>query len=183
MSYNQFNLEYLEKEFEINFQDLTSLFENITPVNPSSFLQELLKENIPLALAIHTEKARSEMIVAPILIEMRKIYHHQISLFSGADFNIDPSKGLTGRWDFLISNSPSQLRITAPIFTIVEAKNDNIKSGIAQCIAEMIAAQIFNLQQNNHISCIYGCVTTGSNWKFMKLVEKTVYIDSMEYFI
>ncbi|GGA36301.1 hypothetical protein [Okeania sp. KiyG1] len=103
------------------------------------------------------------MIISPIIVELRKYFNRQISLFSGTEFNVDKSKGLTGRCDFIISYSPKQLEVTAPVMTIVEAKNDNIKSGLAQCIAEMVAAQLFNRQKKNQIYCIYGIVTTGSN--------------------
>ncbi|WP_338043173.1 hypothetical protein [Okeania hirsuta] len=84
------------------------------------------------------------MIISPIIVELRKYFNRQISLFSGTEFNVDKSKGLTGRCDFIISYSPKQLEVTAPVVKIVEAKNDNIKSGLAQCIAEMVAAQLFN---------------------------------------
>ncbi|WP_353734920.1 MULTISPECIES: hypothetical protein [unclassified Okeania] len=123
------------------------------------------------------------MIISPIIVELRKYFNRQISLFSGTEFNVDKSKGLTGRCDFIISYSPKQLEVTAPVVTIVEAKNDNIKSGIAQCIAEMVAAQLFNRQKNHQISCIYGIVTTGSNWKFLRLTENQVEIEAGEHFI
>jgi hypothetical protein len=75
------------------------------------------------------------------------------------------------------------LEITAPVVTLVEAKNDNIKSGIPQCIAEMVAAQIFNERKQNRIPYIYGAITTGSNWKFLRLVEKRVDIEAGEHFV
>ena len=159
------------------------LFERVEPVTPSSLLRDILAENVPLALEIDTNKARSEMIVAPILIEIRKPFNRQISLFSGTDFNVDKDRGLTGRCDFIISHSSRQLSIAAPVATLVEAKDDNIKSGISQTLAEMVAAQLFNEQKKNQIPCIYGIVTTGSNWKFIKLIEKIVSIEPGEHFI
>ena len=123
------------------------------------------------------------MIVAPILIEIRKQLNNQVSLFSGKDFNVDPQRGLTGFCDFLISKSSEQLIIEAPIITLVEAKNDNIESGLAQCMAEMIAAQLFNQRRNQEINRIYGLITTGSIWKFMQLEETTITIDLNEYFL
>ena len=183
MSYSEFTLSQLESEFNLILQQRVKLFKSIESVNPSALLKEILAENIPLALEIDTEKARSELIISPIIVELRKYFNRQISLFSGTEFNVDKSKGLTGRCDFLISYSPKQLEITAPVVTIVEAKNDNIKSGIAQCIAEMLAAQLFNQQKNNQIFCIYGIITTGSNWKFLRLRKKQVYIEAWEHFI
>ncbi|NJR58099.1 MAG: hypothetical protein HC769_04090 [Cyanobacteria bacterium CRU_2_1] len=183
MSYGEFTLSQLESEFSLILQERVEIFKDIQPVTPSSLLREILEETIPLALEIDTEKARSELIIAPILVELRKQFNRQISFFSGVDFSVDKFKGLTGRCAFIISYSPKQLEITAPIVTLVEAKNDNIKSGIPQCIAEMVAAQLFNEQQHNQIPCIYGVITTGSNWKFLRLVEKRVDIESREHFI
>lgn len=123
------------------------------------------------------------MIIAPVLIEVRRILNNKISLFSGIDFNVDPEHGLNGFCYFLISLSPQQLYVTSPIITLVEAKNDNLKSGIAQCIAEMIAAAKLNQQEDNQIKQIYGCVTNGNQWLFMKLENNQVTVDLSEYYI
>ncbi|MDY6802686.1 MAG: hypothetical protein SXA11_02615 [Cyanobacteriota bacterium] len=183
MSYSEFTIDELKSEFALTLEVSEELFANVTPVKPSETLKEILAENIPLALQIDTEKARSEMIIAPILIELRKYFKRQISLFSGTDFTVDRSKKLNGRCDFIISLSAEQLSVTAPVVTMVEAKNDKIKSGIAQCVAEMVAAQIFNAQKNNKISSVYGVVTTASVWKFLKLVGNTVYLESGERYL
>jgi len=122
------------------------------------------------------------MIVTPVLIELRKILNRRISLFSGVEFNVDKEKGLNGVCDYIISLSEEQLYVSSPVISVVEAKNDNIKSGLAQCAAEMMAYRIFNEQKGNRISTIYGIVTTGSIWKFLKLND-ALYIDVREYYI
>jgi len=183
MAYSDFTLSDIKEKFQIVTEEQVDIFPNIEEEKISDYLNETLKENIPLALAIHTEKARSEMIVTPILIEIRKILNHRISLFSGVEFNVDKEKGLNGICDYLISLSKEQLYVTSPIISVVEAKNDNIKSGLAQCSAEMIASQIFNEQKQDRIDTIYGIVTTGSIWKFLKLDGKTLYIDIKEYYL
>ena len=183
MSYSQFTLEQIKSEFGITLAEKVGFFASIPEQNYSQLLAETLEYNIPLALSINSEKSRSEMIVAPILIEIRKQLNNQVSLFSGKDFNVDPQRGLTGFCDFLISKSSEQLIIEAPIITLVEAKNDNIESGLAQCMAEMIAAQLFNQRRNQEINRIYGLITTGSIWKFMQLEETTITIDLNEYFL
>ena len=96
-----------------------------------------MRENVPLALASNTGKSRSEMIIAPILIALRKYLNNQISLFSGIDFTVDSAQGLNGNCDFIISRSPELLIINAPVVTIVEAKKENINTGLGQCVAEM----------------------------------------------
>jgi hypothetical protein len=47
----------------------------------------------------------------------------------------------------------------------------------------MVAAQIFNQRNGEAIASIYGAVTTGTDWKFLKLIDKTVWIDKRDYFI
>ncbi len=182
MAYSDFTLSEIKEKFQLSIEEQADIFSDAGEEKISDFLSEILKENIPLALAIHTEKARSEMIVVPVLIELRKISDHQISLFSGVEFNVDKEKGLNGFCDYIISLSEEQLYVSSPFISIVEAKNDNIKSGLAQCAAGMIAARIFNEQKETRINTIYGIVTTGSIWKFLKL-EKALHIDVREYYI
>ncbi len=185
MAYNTFTLKQVIEDFKIEIEILENAIfaESLPSVSPSEVLKSLLDYNVPLALAISTEKARSEFIIAPILTEVKKRSENNISLFSGIDFTVDASKGLKGRCDFIISSDKNQLLLTAPIITLVEAKNDNINSGLGQCIAEMIAAQIFNQEENQESTIIYGVITTGSNWKFLKLIDKIVYIESKEFYI
>ena len=184
MSYSQFTtLEMIESNFDIKIADKVGIFDQIPESEYSDFLGQTLQDNIALALAINTEKARSELIVTPILVELRKHFNYQISFFSGKEFNIDPEKGLNGFCDFLISRSPEQLLIKTPVVALVEAKNDNLQNGLPQCMAEMIAARIFNERNNNNIAAIYGVVTTGTNWKFLRLVNQTIEVDLNDYFI
>ena len=184
MSYSQFTtLEMIESNFGIKIADKVGIFDQIPESEYSDFLGQTLQDNIALALAINTEKARSELIVTPILVELRKHFNYQISFFSGKEFNIDSEKGLNGFCDFLISRSPEQLLIKTPVVALVEAKNDNLQNGLPQCMAEMIAARIFNERNNNNIAAIYGVVTTGTNWKFLRLINQTIEVDLNDYFI
>jgi hypothetical protein len=183
MPYSDFTLIRLEREFQLTIHERFKVFADVAPMKISDFLSEILAENVPLALAIHTEKARSEMIIAPILIELRKLVKHKISLFSGIDFSVDLQNSLNGVCDFIISKSAEQLFIKAPVMIIVEAKNENIKGGLPQCIAAMLAAQLFNARENTMVTTIYGAVTTGNSWKFLKLEDKAVFVDMDDYYI
>ena len=109
------------------------------PVSP--LLRSILDEFVPLATSIHTEKARSEFIIAPILAEVRQLMNHRISLFSGIDFEVDPVQGLNGTCDFVLASSRIQLFLRSPVLVIVEAKNEDMKQGMGQCAAEMVAAR------------------------------------------
>jgi hypothetical protein len=183
MAYSDFTLSSVKKIFQLKLIEQTDLFKESPELIPSALLQEILKDNLPLALASNTEKSRSEMIIAPILIDLRKHFTNQISIFSGINFNVDPTKGLNGSCDFLISYSEELLLLTAPIITLVEAKKEDLNSGLGQCIAEMIAAQRFNEQEENSITEIYGTVTSGTVWKFLKLTKNNVMIDLTEYYL
>ncbi|WP_414588018.1 hypothetical protein [Scytonema sp. PCC 10023] len=183
MAYSDFTLSKFKKSFNIRIDEEIDLFANVEPVQVSDKLTTTLEETAELALAINTEKARSEMIITPILLEVRRQANYQISLFSGTDFNVDAEKGLNGYCDFLISRSKEQLTINAPVVIIVEAKNENIKGGLGQCAAAMLAAQLFNQEEGNEIKTIYGAVTTGDIWKFLKLEGSDVFIDLNNYYI
>lgn len=183
MAYSDFTLAKVREAFNLTLEETQNLFSKIAGVPPSDLLRLSLNENISLATAINTEKARSEFLIVPILAEVRRQLHFEISLFSGVEFNVDSSKGLTGFCDFLLSCAREQYYISAPVIAIVEAKNESIKDGLGRCIASMIAAQLFNQTANNGIEHIYGAVTSGTNWKFLKLQKTTVFIDSTEYYI
>jgi hypothetical protein len=183
MSYSDFTLTEVKEKFTLNLLEKNSLFSAVTEVCYSQHLQETLKYNVSLATAMNTEKARSELIVAPVLIEVLKQLEQKISLFSGIEFNVDKNRGLNGFCDYLISLSPEQFILEAPVITIVEAKNDNLKAGLGQCVSEMLAAQIYNQSKNVSLPYIYGVVTTGSLWNFLKLQGQNVWIDNEEYHI
>ena len=178
---SKFTLDELKQKFNIILTGNKGKFNNLPEVAPSQFILEALEEYLPLAVAIGSEKARSELIVAPILVAIKKHLNKQISLFSGIEFNVDIELGLNGFCDFIISNSTQQFFIESPVIALVEAKNDNLKSGLAQCMAEMVAAQIFNQRQDNEVSKIYGVITTGTVWQFLELEGEAVVLDLQEY--
>jgi hypothetical protein len=183
MAYSDFTYSELIKRFGLTLDEGQDLFAATLEVQPSALLRATLDETVPLALAIQTEKARSEMIIAPILVETRRVAEHQISLFSGVDFTVDPAQGLNGVCDYLFSAGPEQLFVRAPVLAIVEAKNENMKAGIPQCAAAMIAAQRFNEREETGIATISGVVTTGNIWRFLQLDGATLLVDQPEYYI
>jgi hypothetical protein len=183
MSYSEFTFRDLREKLSLQVIQAGSLFASVAGVRISEYLTVTLEENVPLALNINTEKARAEMIIVPVLIELRKMAQRQISLFSGVEFNVDGILGLNGFCDYIISKSTNQIYPEAPVIILVEAKNENIKTGLPQCIAAMYAANLYNTREHNAIQSILGVVTTGSNWKFLLLQDTHVSIDYDEYLI
>ena len=151
MAYRDFNLKKVVTDFQLDVKEIKGIFSQLKEASVSDSLLATLKNNVPLALAINTEKARSELIIANVLVELRHQYENQIGLFSGIKFDVDKSKKLNGYCDFIISLTPEQMFLKAPVITIVEAKNDNIINGFGQCIAEMVAAQQFNANEANEV--------------------------------
>jgi len=190
MSYSEFSLAKVKEKFGLKTVEKVGIFSDVPELAPSNLLRDILSYNQPIAIGSNSEKARSELIIAPILVDLRRQLHEQINLFSGIDFTVDETQGLSGICDFIITKSPEILAVTAPVITVVEAKKENINAGVGQCAAEMIAAQIFNAQSKGKltenmtdINVIYGVVTTGSIWQFLKLKEKTLSIDLQEYYL
>ena len=144
-------------------------------------LEQFLNITLPLARETGSEKARSELIVSPILVEVRTLMNNSISLFSGEDFTVDRELGLNGICDFLISRSPIQFKISAPVIALFEAKKGVLKDGWGQCIAEIVAAQRFNQLRQHSIEFIYGVVTSSTRWQFLEMKGSNVTIDLDEY--
>jgi hypothetical protein len=180
MAYNRFTVEKVIDNFSVEIKYVPHIFDSpIEKVKKSDILQKILDRNLPLSKAIPTEKALSELLISPILVELKEI-KKTVGIFSGIEFNVDSSQGLNGRCDFIVTGNDSQFVLNAPILTIVEAKKGLIEEGYGQCIAEMIAAQIFNQRKGIEPKKIYGIVTSGFHWQFMSLEQKIVSIENRE---
>ncbi len=176
MAYNKFKkVAQLRADLGINDIVATWLPANLPLIQSSTKLLEELQDAQQEGLG--TEKAKSEYVIAPVLKELRRKNPHKFSSFSGYEFEVDAKQGLTGFCDFILSANPYKAEIDAPIFCLVEAKNDNVEKGIAQCGAEMFAAQLFNAKHKTERKAIFGCVTTAFSWAFLKLEAQNLHID------
>jgi len=179
-SYSDLSIDDVRKNFSLTILRPV-LFEYIGTVEPGQWLQEMLHESF--VISVVSEKARSEFIVAPILLYIMKLHNGKISIYSGAKFDVEAAQGLRGICDFILSKSPVLPTVQAPAFMMVEAKKNDIEEGLGQCAAEMVAAQIFNRREGNDIPLVYGCVTTGESWQFLRLTGNILEIDRNRYFI
>lgn len=176
-SYSDYSLNTLSDNCNIdNTKRALNLCNQL--IQPSGFLQEALKRNN--TLPINSEKARSELIVTPILVEWMQNNPNKLQYFSGNTFDVLPEKALKGRCDFLFTKHFS-LHIAAPVIAMFEAKDDNVDNWYGQCGAEMYAAKLFNEQKNEPYKIIYGAVTDGYEWVFLRLEENMLLIDSERY--
>ena len=175
MSYKSFTFQQLKERFGLDLSLSPILNAKVVPVEPSEWLWRAIE--ISYNTAVTTAKERSERIISPILLEFRERNNRQFSLFSGWSFDVDAELGLHGECDFLMSSVPFDFEIKVPVFALRETKGGEIESCLPQCAAQMVAAELFNERQHNSIPAVYGCVTTGVVWRFLKLEGNNLIID------
>jgi hypothetical protein len=90
---------------------------------------------------------------------------------------------LAGFCDFLIARSREIYYVQGPIVAIVEAKKEDLVGGLGQCAAEMVAIRLFNEREGTPLPAVFGCVTSGSIWRFLKLDQSKLFIDRAEYYL
>lgn len=169
------------KELAIDVVSM-KLFTTIIPLQPSDLLLQILGINQQLPL--QSEKAKSELLITPILNELWQRNPKVFTYFSGYQFNVDNKRGLKGFCDYILCKKYNAVFIESPLCAMVEAKhNQDLLDAVPQCAAQMYAAQLFNQQQGNSIETIYGIVTTGYDWLFLKLDNQTLFVDSDRYFL
>ena len=181
MAYSRFTLSKVVENFQLTIIEGDRFLPDVPPISPSALLTDTLKETVPWAIAVSSEKARSEGIINPVLLEVRRRLRGKISVFSGEEFTVQPEVDLTGDVDFLISRSPEQLFIKVPAVVLVATKTQDLKQALGECVAEMVAAQRFNEQKRLSISTIYGVVTSGTVWRFLKLEQQVITVDLTNY--
>jgi len=175
MSYKSFTFQQLKERFGLE-PSLSPIWSaKVVPVEPSQWLWRTIE--ISSNTAVTTAKERSERIISPILLELIERNNRQFSLFSGWSFDVDVERGLKGECDFLLSCVPLDFEIKVPVFAVRETKGGEIESCLPQCAAQMVAAQLFNEREHNSIPAVFGCVTTGVVWRFLKLEENNLIVD------
>jgi hypothetical protein len=180
MAYNNFTLETVKSQFNLTIIN-ERFCDSLPIVEPQPEFAIVFSDLFELAEGARTEKAKSELLVIPILAQATKLSGGRVKLFSGEEFNVDQERGLNGFCDFLFSRSANPYTIDAPVLMLVEAKRGEIEFGLGQCVAEMIAAQLYNHDRGQIIPVIYGCVTSGRLWQFLKLEGNNVTIDPDNY--
>lgn len=183
MAYTEFTLESAEANLGVTSRP-GDLFPNLASAPVPPWLTELLARGMRLALI--SEKARSEFIVAPILLAVREATGDRVAILSGQRLDVDEARRLQGECDFLLARSEPVPRLRAPLMAVVEAKKNDIDGGLGQCVAQMVAAQVYNERAGEPLPTLFGCVTTGEDWQFLALTGTTVtlhrprlYIDNL----
>lgn len=180
MPYTNFTLNDIKKNFGVSSR-ISKLFINILPQEPSATLLDAIETSHLFSLL--SEKEKSEALIFPVMVELKKKNRDKISIFSGRRLDVDSISGLAGECDFIISNKPDLFEVDSPIIALIEAKKDDFTQGVSQCVAQMIGSRMFNEQRGASTPIIYGCVTNAREWQFLRLQDDIVTIDSDIYYL
>ncbi|MGL6097909.1 MAG: hypothetical protein ACRC7O_19170 [Fimbriiglobus sp.] len=183
MPYSQFDLSAVIDRFGLKVNTSADIFGRVPPVPLRPNALEVLEQNKPLALLMHTEKARAELLIAPILAELWFQSGRTLTVYSGTELNVDPERSLTGVCDFMVGKPPHLVPVRPPILVVVEAKKEDIPAGYGQCAAAMVGALELNARETNGLATVYGCVTTGVEWRFLRLTGAALDIEMRDYLI
>mgnify|MGYP001499275987 CR=1 FL=1 len=180
MGYGDFTFDSLLAEFNLSVVQ-APLFAPPSRIEPSPWLLDTLQKG--RGIAFYSEKSRSEFIVVPVLLACQEMLRSNCCLYSGVRLDVDADKGLKGECDFILAKTPPGPALRAPLLVVVEAKKNDIEEGLAQCAAQMVAARLFNEHHKEVVPALYGCVTTGETWQFLRLRQQELVVDEDRYYI
>ena len=180
MAYGDFSSIDLIKKFGIKFR-AEPLFSEVAEIEPTDWLNEALRKGREQGFS--SEKSRSERLVTPILLELSDRNHHNFTIYSGMNLDVDEANGLKGECDFVLSFSRIQDFISAPMFCVTEAKKQDLEQGTVQAAAQLLGAKKLNEVEGNEVRILYGCSTTGIEWRFLRYEKNEVTIDEERYLI
>jgi hypothetical protein len=130
--------------------------------------------NIKFALntraSVESEMFYREAFVYPF---MQQAWQRHPKLKVWVNRKLAYKEELTGEPDYFVSTlpqGPTRDPVGKPLVAVAEAKQEDFVMGWGQCLAEMIACQKLN---DNEDVIIYGIVSTGEFWQFGKLEKDT----------
>jgi hypothetical protein len=183
MAYRDFKMSDLISRFGIKQEMQIDLFnrDKVVRVESSAYLKMSMDRAELFELT--TEKAISERLVSPILAEIKERNPMFVKLFSGEIINADFKQGLNGEIDFILTKHPESLDPRSPILCVTEAKIGRIQRHIPQAAAQMLGARVFNEKNGEPTNTVYGAVTDGKVWRFLKLENDSFFQDEKDIFI
>ena len=143
--------KYFGYSFSRNKLNLPQYQGNLDRINQ---LKERIEEILPYA-SLSSEAARREILISPLILDL--VHYTKSEIF--IEYLIKVSEQLQGYLDYLFENVNNLL--------VIEAKKEDLDYGMTQLIAELIALEQW--QENQEQTYIIGAVTTGKIWEFAKL--------------
>lgn len=183
MAFSDFTLRSAVETFGLQEDRDSDLFARIAPLHLSEHTQAWLDEFGPIAVSVNSELARNVYLIAPILAEAKRRANGPANVFPGFTLDVDRERGLNGYCDYVISRSAEFYYLRGPLIAVIEAKREDLIGGLGQCAAAMVAVRLFNEHDKTPVPAVYGCVSSGTNWRFLKLEGTRLSIDRPEYYL
>ena len=185
MAYRDFKERDLRQKFGIQKRE-AALFkgEFIAPVPPSERLAFALEDARLITLS--SEKAVSERIISNVIAELKRMMPEAVQIFSGEQINGDTEAGLNGEIDYVVTLNAMSIAPEAPILCVCESKIGRLDRAIPQAMAQLLGAERFNQKHSGDgppITVLYGVVTDGNLWQFLRLEQNIVTVDTQLYYL
>jgi len=165
MAFTDFkSLDEVQKAYQIRLVEKNFLSLSLLSPSESFILEyEFVNENFDI---FSSEASRCENVIYPVLREACKKYIQQYSLWSHKFISADEI--LVGTPDYIIAKRSELGKnvLGYPFILVVEAKQNDFTKGWGQCLAELVAAQKLN---QNEQEAVYAIVTDAEVWQFGKL--------------
>jgi hypothetical protein len=183
MAFSDFDLRTAVQTFGLHEEWDIDLFAGVAPLAPSDYLRAWLDDFGGLAVAVGSELARSVYIIGPLLADAQRQSAGPVHVMPGVALDADKARGLNGFCDYLIARSKEIYYLRGPLAAVVEAKREDIIGGLGQCAAAMVGMRVFNEKDGTPFPELYGCVSSGTNWRFLRLEGDVLFIDRREYYL
>ena len=179
--------EFIQKQFGKILIETDSFFANTEHLRPSAWLNETLEIALPLVKQIRSEQARSAFVISNIVLELYKHCNRNFAVYTEQKLNIGV---LSGKLDYVMGRGDQtflrQRGFNPPITVVIEVKSQTLSDNrlrfrFGQCMAEMVAMQFFNIENDSEVSTIYGVLTDAERWYFMKLTDDEFQADTRIY--
>lgn len=174
MTYNDFTTQTVRQTFKVRLFD-QAFFPSNPRLEPSPWLKETLEKGSSLFNL--GDKAKNEFYIAPMLLECRERFQRRVQIFSGHLMDVDAASGLAGRVDYLLTFGGNRYDTSMPAMIVRQAVKCDLVNNLGPCIAQMVAASRVAEKAKKPVPFVYGCVTSGESWLFMKLLDGEVQID------
>jgi hypothetical protein len=183
MAFADFDLRRAVEKFHLEEDREADLFPGVAPLELTGFLRVWLDEFAPVALGVNSDQARSAFIITPLLAEAKRRAGRESNVLPGVRLDVNPMQGLDGACDFILTRSAEYYYLHRPVGIVVAARRDDLITGLGPCVAAMATVRLFNEKDKTPVPALYGCVTGGTNWRFLKLAGARLSIDRRDYYL
>lgn len=173
-----FSVFDLRREFGISFR-LENLFGASASVEPTAWLRQSVQAS--LTVGIGNERARAERLVSPVLMALCDRNDRAFSVHSAAVAGT--AHGIGGHHGFTCSFNRLPDFIQAPVFLVVDTCYRETDEELLPLLQQLIAAHRLNETGGNPTQPLYGCSTTGTEWRFLKYEGSEFILDEQRYFL